>query len=332
MTLKFVLFFIFGILASQAMSHAAHEAEFERWMAKYGRTYRNKAEKERHFKIFEENLEHVEKFNKAGNRTFKLSINEYSDLTHDEFVAAMTGELGPHNVSISTRRPFTYAGFTDIPTSIDWRDKGAVTPVKNQRHCGSCWAFAAVAATEGITKIKTDKLFSLSEQQVLDCSGNKNSCSGGYKTRAFEYIIRNHGLTTNASYPYNATQGTCETEKEKETMPGSDITNYGSVPSNNETELLKAVSNQPVTISIEASSDFKSYGSGIFNGDCGTNHNHAVTIVGFGTSEELGLDYWLVKNSWGEGWGEKGYIRMQRNVAAKEGLCGLAMFPVYPIA
>ncbi|XVF79003.1 hypothetical protein PTKIN_Ptkin14bG0184100 [Pterospermum kingtungense] len=288
------------------MSRTTHEAEFERWMARYGRTYRNKAETERYFKIFEENVEYVENFNKAGNRTFKLSINEYSDLTHEEFVAVMTGELGPHNVSISTRRPFTYAGFTDIPTSIDWRDKGAVTPVKNQTNC--------VAATDGITKIKTGTLVSLSEQQVVDCSGNNHSCDGGNKKHAFEYISRNHGLTTNASYPYNATQGTCETEKEKETIPGSDISNYGSVPSNNETELLKAVSNQPVTISIEASADFKSYGNGIFNGDCWTNHNRAVTIVGFGTSEELGLDYWLVKNSSGEGWGEKGHIRMQRKV------------------
>ncbi|XVF78898.1 hypothetical protein PTKIN_Ptkin14bG0174800 [Pterospermum kingtungense] len=333
MTLNFFLLFIFGILASQAMSRTLDDAaiaEHEQWMAKHGRTYQSQAEKEKRFKIFKENLEYVQNFNKAGNKTYKLSLNKYSDLTHDEFVAARTGYIRPNNISTSTESTFSYAEFTDVPASMDWRDKGAVTPIKDQGDCGCCWAFSAVAATEGITKIKTGNIVSLSEQQVLDCSGNEDGCDGGSKTDAFKYIIQNHGLTTMDTYPYQATQGTCNTEKV--TSQGSDISRYESVPSNNENELLKAVSNQPVSVSIEAAEkDFRHYQSGIFTGNCGTIHNHAVTVVGFGTSED-GTDYWLVKNSWGEDWGEMGYIRMQRNVAASEGLCGIATIPVYPIA
>ncbi|XVF79010.1 hypothetical protein PTKIN_Ptkin14bG0184800 [Pterospermum kingtungense] len=333
MTSNIFLLFIFGILASQAMSRTLDDAaiaEHEQWMAKHGRTYQSQAEKEKRFKIFKENLEYIQNFNKTGNKTYKLSLNKYSDLTHDEFVAARTGYIRPDNVSTSTESTFSYAEFTDLPSSMDWREKGAVTPIKDQEDCGCCWAFSAVAATEGITKIKTGNIVSLSEQQVLDCSGNIHGCTGGSKIEAFKYIIQNHGLTSKDSYPYHAIQGTCNTEKV--TSQGSDISRYESVPSNNEKELLKAVSNQPVSVSIEAARlDFRHYQSGIFTGNCGTIHNHAVTVVGFGTSED-GIDYWLVKNSWGEDWGEKGYIRMQRNVAAKEGLCGIATIPVYPIA
>ncbi|XP_021288317.1 zingipain-1-like [Herrania umbratica] len=333
MTLNFVLFFIFGILASQAMSRTLNEAtiaEHELWMAQYGRTYQTKTEKDRRFKIFKENLEYIQSFNNAGNRSFKLGINEFADMSHDEFVATRTGYKNPGNLATSS--PFTYAEFTDVPTSLDWREKGAVTPVKDQRDCGCCWAFAAVAATEGINQIKTGKLISLSEQQLLDCStnGNNHGCDGGSKTDAFQYIMQTGGLTTEDNYPYQATQGTCD--KEKEASHVADISNFARVPANSEEELLKAVSNQPVTISIEASGmDFKFYKSGIFTGDCGTNLHHAVTIVGFGTSED-GIDYWLVKNSWNQSWGENGYIKMQRNVDAPEGLCGLAIRPAYPIA
>ncbi|OMO92542.1 hypothetical protein COLO4_17499 [Corchorus olitorius] len=308
------------------MSRTIHEAaiaEHEAWMSKHGRHYASKAEKNKRFKIFKENFEYVHNFNNEGNKTFKLSINKYSDLTHDEFVAARTGYKNPGNAATSS--PFTYAGFTDVPTSLDWKEKGAVTPVKDQGDC-------AVAATEGITQIRTGKLISLSEQQVLDCTtnGNYGCTGGGIKTEAFKYIIQNNGLTTEESYPYTGTQGTCDIEKQESLV--ADISNFGMVPANNEEELLKAVSNQPVTVSIEASGlEFRHYQSGVLNGYCGTNLDHAVTVVGFGTSED-GIDYWLVKNSWGQDWGENGYIKMQRNVDAEEGLCGIAIRPAYPIA
>ncbi|KAK9041578.1 hypothetical protein V6N11_016673 [Hibiscus sabdariffa] len=283
------------------MSRSVHEpaiAEHEQWMVKHGRTYKDRAEKDKRFKIFKEHFEYVNNFNAAGNRTYKLSINKYSDLTRDEFVAARTGDINPSNAVSSTETPFRYAEFTQIPASLNWRTNGAVTAVKDQEQCGCCWAFAAVAATEGATQIKTGNLVSLSEQQVLDCSSNNDGCNGGSKA-----------------------------------SQAADISNYEAVPANSEQDLLKAVSNQPVAVSIEASGlDFRHYKSGVFTGSCGTNLHHAVTVVGFGTSEE-GIDYWLVKNSWGEDdWGEDGYIRMERNVADSSGLCGLAIRPAYPIA
>ncbi|MFQ6635502.1 hypothetical protein Gotur_034659 [Gossypium turneri] len=183
---------------------------------------------------------------------------------------------------------------------------------------------------EGLNQITNGNLVSLSEQQVLDCSGYSNGCNGGNKIQAFKYVIQNNGLTKEDNYPYQAMQGTCDLQKQASLV--AHISNYESVPTNSEQELLKAVSNQPVAVSIEGSgTDFRHYSSGIFNGYCGTNLDHAVTIVGFGTSDD-GTDYWLVKNQWGEDWGENGYIRMQRNVADSQGLCGLAIRPAYPTA
>lgn len=186
-----------------------------------------------------------------------------------------------------------------------------------------------MAAIEGITQIKTGKLISLSEQQLLDCSTNGNfGCGGGWMHNAFKYVIDNQGITTGTNYPYQQTQQNCDTQKA--TAPAAQISGYENVPANNEEALLKAVTMQPVSVAIEGSGQaFQYYQTGIFNGDCGTNPTHAVTIVGYGTTED-GTNYWLIKNSWGEGWGENGYMRIQRDVDAAEGLCGIARFASYP--
>lgn len=197
---------------------------------------------------------------------------------------------------------------------------------------GSCWAFSAVAATEGITKLSTGKLISLSEQELIDCDtkGEDEGCEGGLMDDAFKFILQNKGLTTEAAYPYEGTDGTCNAKAEN--SHAASIKGYEDVPANSESALLKAVANQPVSVAIEASGyEFQFYSSGVFNGSCDTNLDHGVTVVGYGVSDD-GSKYWLVKNSWGVKWGEKGYIRMQRDVAAKEGLCGIAMLASYPTA
>ena len=189
-----------------------------------------------------------------------------------------------------------------------------------------------MAATEGVTKLSTGQLISLSEQQLVDCdtNGEDQGCSGGLMDDAFQFIIDNGGLTTEAKYPYKATDNTCNSKKSG--SHAAKISGYEDVPANSESSLLKAVANQPVSVAIDASgSDFQFYSSGVFTGKCGTDLDHGVTAVGYGTTSD-GTKYWLVKNSWGVSWGAKGYIMMQRDVDAAEGLCGIAMQASYPTA
>ena len=185
---------------------------------------------------------------------------------------------------------------------------------------------------EGITQLKTGKLISLSEQELVDCdtSGIDQGCEGGLMDNAFDFIVSNKGLTTETNYPYKGVDGTCNSNEESNNA--ATITGHEDVPANSESALLKAVASQPVSVAIDASgSDFQFYSSGVFTGECGTELDHGVTAVGYGTSDD-GTKYWLVKNSWGTSWGQEGYIMMERDVDAKEGICGIAMQASYPTA
>ncbi|TKY71824.1 Senescence-specific cysteine protease SAG12 [Spatholobus suberectus] len=270
-----------------------------------------------------ENLEYIEKFNNAENKRYKLGLNQFSDLTEQEFIASHTGLKIS---SLQDSSSVTPLNLTDIPTSLDWRDKGAVTDIKDQGQCGCCWAFSTVAAVEGIAQIKTKKLISLSEQQLLDCDNSNNGCNGGNMDKAFNYIIENQGIATEADYPYQGVAGTCQSEMKQ---PAVQITNFKDVPANSEEQLLQAVANQPVSVAVSANDNFRSYMGGIFEGPCGTDLNHAVTAIGYGTSED-GTKYWLIKNSWGQTWGENGYMRLRRESGQPEGVCGVAMKASYP--
>ncbi|XP_062013010.1 senescence-specific cysteine protease SAG12-like [Rosa rugosa] len=325
------IFIILGTVASQATSRALYASSFaekhEQWMEKFGRVYPDSAEKERRFAIFMQNVEYVEKFNNEGNKTYKLSINEFSDMTNEEFLRRRTGyKMATSSNSTSFR--YQSLASTEVPTSVDWREKGAVTPIKDQGSCSVCWAFTAVAAVEGLTKIKTDQLISLSEQQLVDCDDGNFGCQPGYINEAFDYIKQN-GIAREENYQYlNSDSATCDTSKANERA--AQITGYENVPTNSESDLLKAVAMQPVSVAIDASGEaFQSYSSGVFSGDCGTSLNHAVTAVGYGTTED-GTDYWLMKNSWGETWGENGYIKILRNANPPYGLCGVAIQALYP--
>ncbi|XP_022848064.1 senescence-specific cysteine protease SAG39-like [Olea europaea var. sylvestris] len=297
----------------------------EQWMAQHKRTYKSNEEKSKRFKVFKDNVEFIERFNKAGKNKYKLGINEFADLTNEEFVAKCTGAKIP-SFKRSSKTPFMYGNVKGVASSLDWRDKGAVTAVENQGGCGCCWAFSAVAAMEGISQIKTGKLVSLSEQQLLDCMTTTDSCKGGWMEHAFEFATQNHGLDSDTDYPYRAKEGTCSPKKPS-SLPAM-ITGHQSVPMNNETALLMAVANQPVSVRIDPT-QMRFYKSGILTGNCGTHLTHAITAVGYGTSED-GTKYWIFKNSWGPKWGENGFIRIQRDIAAKEGMCGIAMYPTFP--
>ncbi|XP_048494090.1 ervatamin-B isoform X3 [Beta vulgaris subsp. vulgaris] len=261
---------------------------------------------------------------------YDLSIMEksFADMTNEEFNSIFTGRL-KSRTPIKNHFPTNKTRHRlHLPIEVDWRKKGAVTHVKDQGTCGSCWAFSAIAAVEGLHKIKTGKLFSLSEQELVDCDrGDNLGCSGGYMELAFEYIRRNGGIASEKAYPYIGRDGKCNKHKAKH--HAVKIKGYKTVRTNDEKSLQYAVARNPVSVAIDAGGyEFQLYDSGIFNGNCGTSLNHGVTVIGYG--EKKGIKYWIVKNSWGTAWGEDGYIRMNRDSSEESGLCGIAMDASYP--
>ncbi|KAK1615356.1 hypothetical protein QYE76_020873 [Lolium multiflorum] len=324
-------------LSAQAARDLAEDrsivARHEEWMAKYGRVYNDDAEKARRLEVFKANVAFIESVN-SGTDKFWLEANQFADISEEEFKATYTGYKAPVSGNKGKPTGFKYANVSldVLPTSVDWRTKGAVTPIKDQGQCGCCWAFSTVGSVEGIVKLSTGKLISLSEQELVDCDvdGMDQGCEGGLMDNAFEFIIDNGGLTTEGNYPYTGTDGSCNSNKESKSA--ASITGYEDVPANDEASLQKAVAAQPVSIALDGGDNlFRFYKGGILSGDCGTELDHGIVAVGYGVAGD-GTKYWVMKNSWGTTWGEKGFIRMKRDIADEQGLCGLAMQPSYPTA
>ena len=295
---------------------------FDEFIATYSKQYSSSKEYEKRRKIFDNNVEFIN-FHNQKNANWVVGMNEFGDLNWSEFKSSYLGSISypnrqPSNLALSVPQV--------LPSSLDWQARGAVTPIKNQEQCGSCWAFSTTGALEGLYFIKNDKLKSFSEQELVDCSGKEGNegCSGGWMDSAFKYVEL-QGICKERAYPYNGTDGTCK----KKCKAAFEISGFHDVLANNETELQKAVFLQPVSVAIEADeSGFQFYKSGVFDGECGTMLDHAVLIVGWG--QENATDYWKVKNSWGESWGDKGYILMARNISDSRGQCGIAMKPSFP--
>ncbi|KAK8447675.1 hypothetical protein SEVIR_8G125000v4 [Setaria viridis] len=310
--------------AGSKSGDAAMMARYKMWMVEYGRTYEDDAEKAHRFQVFKANAKFIDRSNAEGKK-YVLGTNKFADLTAEEFAAMYTGFKPAPSKKLAG---FKYENFTlsDHDEQVDWRQRGAVTGVKNQGQCGCCWAFSAVCAVEGMNQIATGNLVSLSEQQLLDCAvyGGNQGCNGGFMDSAFQYIIDNGGITTEDAYQYSAAEGTCQS-----VQPVVTINGYQDVPSGDEGALASAVTNQPVSVGIDGtSSPFQFYQSGMMTGDgCGAEMNHAVTAVGYGTDEN-GDQYWILKNSWGTGWGQDGYMMLQRGTGA----CGISTMSSYPIA
>lgn len=254
-----------------------------------------------------------------------MTVNKFADLTPSEFKRLYSmkytqDHTGHTNFTVPVSAP---------PASVDWTDKGVVTPVKDQGQCGSCWAFSATGAMEGAWAISKKQLFNLSEQELVDCSvlqGNQG-CNGGLMDQAFQYVVANKGLATDAEYPYTATgPNTCQSETSVMTISG-----FKDVPANSETALVSAIVQQPVSVAVEADqSVFQFYSGGVMTSACGTNLDHGVLAVGYGTLG--GKDYYKVKNSWGADWGTDGYILLGRGAAfGSSGQCGIQMDPSFPV-
>jgi C1A family cysteine protease len=221
---------------------------------------------------------------------------------------------------------------TELPTRVDWRDTHDVSSVKNQLNCGSCWAFSATGATESAWSIHHHhKLYNLSQQELVDCSGSygNQGCDGGMMDNAFQYIIDN-GLCANNSYPYQANSGQCMNTTCQKVVH---IKKYHDIKTNDEHALAKAVARQPVSVAIQANlQSFQLYKSGIYSDpNCGDDLDHGVLVVGYGYDSSWDMKYWIVKNSWGSTWGDNGYIRIQKDINDSSGLCGIAIDPSIPI-
>lgn len=261
----------------------------------------------------------------AGESGYKFGVNQYADLSEDEFVkVAGLGHILPKKTP--EERDEVVLEVPEV-ASIDWRTQNAVTKVKNQEQCGSCWSFSASGAIEGAVAIGAGVLVSLSEKQLMDCSksyGN-NSCNGGLMDYAFQYAIDNGGLTLEENYPYVAEDGTCDKTKEKQ-VAGS-ISGFKDVPVDNVDQMVAAVSGQPVSVAIEADrSAFQMYSGGVLDKiSCGTNLDHGVLVVGFtDVDDQTYPNAWIVKNSWGNTWGVQGYIYISREVqSTPKGICGI---------
>ncbi|PNT78134.1 senescence-specific cysteine protease SAG39 [Brachypodium distachyon] len=322
-----------AVLAARELGDAdnAMAARHEQWMAQFGRVYKDPAEKAHRLEVFKANVAFIESFN-AENHEFWLGANQFADLTNDEFRASKTNKGIKQGGVRDAPTGFKYSDVSidALPASVDWRTKGAVTPIKNQGQCGSCWAFSAVAATEGVVKLSTGKLVSLSEQELVDCDvhGVDQGCMGGWMDDAFKFIIKNGGLTTEANYPYTGEDDKC---KSNETVNvAATIKGYEDVPANDESALMKAVAHQPVSVVVDGGDmTFQLYAGGVMTGSCGVEMDHGIAAIGYGATSN-GTKYWLMKNSWGTTWGEKGFLRMAKDIPDKRGMCGLAMKPSYP--
>ncbi|XP_076941284.1 cysteine proteinase mucunain-like [Bidens hawaiensis] len=309
-------------------------ALYESFLVQHRKTYNAVGEKDRRFQIFKDNLKFIDEHN-AGDHPYKLGVNKFADLTNEEYRTIYTGVKkidGKKKKTLLNKVKsdrYAFRSGDSLPDAVDWRDHGAVTEVKDQGSCGSCWAFSATGSVEGINQLVTGDLISVSEQELVNCDTSYNEgCNGGLMDYAFEFIINNGGIDTEEDYPYTGRDGRCDANKKNAKVVTID--GYEDVPVNDESSLKKAAANQPIAVAIEAGGrEFQFYTSGIFTGSCGTALDHGVLVVGYGT--ENGKDYWIVKNSWGAAWGESGYLRMERNIKENTGKCGIAMEASYAI-
>ncbi|KAL5015485.1 hypothetical protein ScPMuIL_009755 [Solemya velum] len=326
MRLVIVAVLVCTILASPITREL--DDEWHSFKSEYAKAYSSDEDYLRRL-TWENNIRFIQKHNLEADRglhSFRVGMNAYGDLTDEEFTSTMNGYKMANKKNGSNFLP---ANNVDLPSEVDWRTKGYVTPVKDQKQCGSCWAFSAIASLEGQHFKADSQLVSLSEQNLMDCShpeGN-NACEGGLMDQAFEYIKKNKGVDTETSYSYKARDESCHFNQSN---VGATDTGFMDIEKGNEDALQQAAATVgPISVAIDASRpSFRFYKTGVYNDHTcsSTRLDHGVTVVGYGM--DGGHDYWLVKNSWGTSWGNMGYINMSRN---RNNQCGIATAASYPL-
>lgn len=318
-----------------------YDLQFRQWADEFRVVFQSETHREHLFRNWVDNQFFIEKSNRL-DRPFELGHNQFSGMNSTEFsewLRASAVQPGYNQVQGSADFYGAVKPLSGLPASVDWTAAGAVTPVKDQGQCGSCWSFSTTGALEGAYAIKTGNLLSFSEQQLVDCDtlgngGRDHGCNGGLMDNAFTWIGKNNGLCLESDYAYvsgtTQTAGTCKTSCKN--VAGSDISRYVDVEPGSDLAMMTALSLQPVSVAIEADQrEFQLYKSGVFTGSCGTNLDHGVLAVGYGT--DAGTDYYKIKNSWSTTWGEKGYIRIGRGTQYNrgDGQCGVLLEASYPV-
>jgi len=326
-------FVVFACAVSSVMANDDLPS-FLSFIKKFDKTYMSMDHLKERFSIYSNNLKVIRAHNTCTESVclpinYTLGETFFTDFSQEEFKQYHNLQVVKSSLTAGKCTAFK-SPCAKIPTSVDWRQHNAVSPVKDQGQCGSCWSFSSTGSMEGAWSIATGNLVSLSEQQLVDCSyglkyGNLG-CNGGEMDAAFQYAI-DSGMCTEDEYPYDAKKGDCYScSTEVHFKSCVDVT------PNNEANLAQAVAMNPVSVAIEADTQvFQLYKSGVITSSaCGTSLDHGVLVVGYGT--ENGIDYWLVKNSWGTGWGEDGYVKIEKtSSSSSKGVCGIAMQPSYPV-
>jgi len=328
---------------------------FESWMMKFDKEYKTAEETLHRLHVWIKNHELIERHNdQSPEPSYSLDHNQFSDMTWDEFQEY--NKLGPYSPGLMSMRKNDDKFVTmdhrslledddddddDVPDEWNWIEEGAVPPVKDQSMCGSCWAFSAIGAIEGARFVDTGNLTALSEQELVDCDKLDMGCNGGLMDNAFLFDENTtHGICSEQDYPYVGHKhlfGGCRSEESKnqsrhycESVNHSRVKTFVDIE-NTIPALIKAVAKQPISVAIQVISSFQFYSDGVYSDDeCGDMLDHGVLTVGYG--EEDDVPYFLVRNSWGENWGDGGYIKMaQQSNTNVNGTCGILSMASRPI-
>ncbi|XP_057643904.1 cathepsin 7-like [Chionomys nivalis] len=327
----FLAILCLGLASAAPTPDYSLDAEWEEWKRSFEKTYSQEEERHRRA-IWEENVKMIKLLseeNGLGMNNVTVEMNEFGDMTGEEMREMMKGSSV---LTLRNGKHIQKRGDTNIPKTLDWRTQGYVIPVRRQGDCGACWAFAVAAAIEGQLFKKTGKLTPLSVQNLVDCSRSfgTTGCKGGRIYNAFQYVRSNGGLEAEATYPYEAKVRRCRYRAERSVVK---VARFYVVPRNEEALLNALVTHGPIAVGIDAGHEsFKKYTGGMYHEpNCRRDSStHSVLLVGFGYEgrESEGKKYWLIKNSHGESWGEKGYMKIPRD---QNNYCGIASYAMYPV-